>query len=56
MNNLYKIVKKNIIKISTIILFFALSSNSSCDQTDRHENGRGQGFGFESSRFYQNSK
>ena len=37
MNNFYKIVKKNIIKISTVILFFVLSSNSACeDQNNRH--------------------
>jgi hypothetical protein len=57
MNNFYKIVKKNIIKISTVILFFVLSSNSACeDQNNRHDNGRGRGFGFESAKFYQNTK
>ena len=54
MNNLYKIVKKNIIKISTIILFFALASNSSCNQEDDRRNG--YGYGFKSTKFYQNSK
>jgi hypothetical protein len=54
MKNLYKIIRKNIAKISTIILFFALASNSSCYQEDRR--GNGYGFGFQAPHFYQNSK
>ena len=46
MKNLHKIIKKNIVKISTLILFFTLASNSSCYQEDKR--GNGYGFGFKS--------
>ena len=54
MKNLHKIIKKNIVKISTLILFFTLASNSSCYQEDRR--GNGYGYGFQAPHFYQNSK
>jgi hypothetical protein len=54
MKNLYKIIKKNIVKISTLILFFTLASNSSCYQEDKR--GNGYGYGFQAPQFYQNSK
>jgi len=54
MKNLHKIIKKNIVKISTLILFFTLASNSSCYQEDKR--GNGYGYGFQTPQFYQNSK
>jgi len=48
MKTFSKIIKKNIVRISTLILFFTLASNSSCYQEDRRNDG--YGFGFKSTK------